>query len=1035
MASDFLTLNFLKLDPENSSKLVEDMDLEHLDLISSITPFETANIDGMLLRSFKSYLHIPSYQDLLKCDIDQAKILSKLIGSDKRDLNENINRLLSIDFRKIFIFNKLNLINICNILIHIFGELKKYKISTFPELEAKIQGIDFSKYNFEKTYLKNEYIENRQKSPHIPRENRLNSVFLSKLTIKELDEDWTEIDDNINYENKYYGKKNGISYIDNKYENYIYSSFLTKDYNYDEEQMYKKLLNKKCFDFNKNNKDDSELPLELILLLYKLKDIKTLIFQIRNADELFIKLATFILINMKWLFNQIEEIKFDINDSELQNRLYLVFNKRVLELYEDYHKPKHFSYYIGNHISRKNNFWVPEGDIIFEKVSFNKNNNPIYNNQPDIRYNTYDNTLCNIYNEYGFITNFKYIRPFAYTMKSIDKLYSFIKNQSMTNGDDNKLEKRPSININNNMKNSIPNAQMNQKNININERTTTDVIKDYMKNNSNYFQLIALYCYFLANISNLKKLSLYFDFSYSLEIQFLFSLSNAIYDHFNFLIFANNINTLTEANFSFNCLDSNSFENILGIIKKNKNLTSLKMSLFSPDIYYSECNLFYMWSEKKLSLNRLFKEQKELLIKTNVDLERNLIYFILHNNKIINNFTTNFRNFFNLLKFEKMDILEEIILRMDIPIPILSSEKYKNIIVKFIINLLITLTIQKNKIKTFKIIAPELPFDARKMPLIHQFFKEIGNEEEHKEKDKEKKDEQENKKNVEEKKNQIIKGDGSIKDKIKVLENSYKASTFNDKNFNKDQNILRAKKLNTNQINDSLYTGQVMNYELNKKFKSKTKKNLSLENISKNTTLEDITLNLKFYNLPEIYNIIDINNHTNIRKINLGFLDQITFTSFIDNYKKNSQNLKSLTSLKISLCSSVISYSNIDKYIIEYINIDTPVLEEKYLFSNLKIETEEKMDELITNVYYIAKVHKLAVQIGNNSDNINLLNKADKKLKNDRDGMYTLRMIMDMPKYKKIRVQNIIDCLASFYSKKENRIIICKENPDENFFE
>ena len=60
-----------------------------------------------------------------------------------------------------------------------------------------------------------------------------------------------------------------------------------------------------------------------------------------------------------------------------------------------------------------------------------------------------------------------------------------------------------------------------------------------------------------------------------------------------------------------------------------------------------------------------------------------------------------------------MDILEEIILRMDIPIPILSSEKYKNIIVKFIINLLITLTIQKNKIKTFKIIAPELSITFR----------------------------------------------------------------------------------------------------------------------------------------------------------------------------------------------------------------------------------------------------------------------------------------------------------------------------------
>ena len=32
-------------------------------------------------------------------------------------------------------------------------------------------------------------------------------------------------------------------------------------------------------------KDDAELPVELIILLYKLKEVKTLIFQIQNANE------------------------------------------------------------------------------------------------------------------------------------------------------------------------------------------------------------------------------------------------------------------------------------------------------------------------------------------------------------------------------------------------------------------------------------------------------------------------------------------------------------------------------------------------------------------------------------------------------------------------------------------------------------------------------------------------------------------------------------------------------------------------------
>lgn len=131
---------------------------------SSISPYETANIDGMLLKSFKSVLHIPTYQDLLKVDIEQAKSLSKLINADKNNIINLINRLLSIDFRGRFIFSQKNLNIICNILIFILGELKKYKISTYVELENKIRVIDFSKYDFNKSYLKEEYVKKEVKA-------------------------------------------------------------------------------------------------------------------------------------------------------------------------------------------------------------------------------------------------------------------------------------------------------------------------------------------------------------------------------------------------------------------------------------------------------------------------------------------------------------------------------------------------------------------------------------------------------------------------------------------------------------------------------------------------------------------------------------------------------------------------------------------------------------------------------------------------------------------------------------------------------
>ena len=281
---------------------------------------------------------------------------------------------------------------------------------------------------------------------------------------------------------------------------------------------------------------------------------------------------------------------------------------------------------------------------------------------------------------------------------------------------------RPSTNT---IRSSNPNIALNNKKEKTTETTTMITIQNFVENYPYSFQLMSLFFYFFQKFENLKKFNIYFDFSHSIEIQHMFKLREGIYDRFHFLTFANHFNSLIEANFSFNSLDSNAFENILGIIKKNEKLASLKMSLFSQEIIYNENNLLYLFSDKNVSLNNIFKEHNKYLLKNNCDMERNIDYFILHYDKILGNFTTNIKNLFNLIKFESIKTLEEIILRFDVPIPILNSEKYIILLVKFILNLLIVISLQKNKVKTFKILAPELPFDAKIMPLIQILFQEL----------------------------------------------------------------------------------------------------------------------------------------------------------------------------------------------------------------------------------------------------------------------------------------------------------------------
>ena len=266
------------------------------------------------------------------------------------------------------------------------------------------------------------------------------------------------------------------------------------------------------------------------------------------------------------------------------------------------------------------------------------------------------------------------------------------------------------------------------------------------------------------------------------------------------------------------------------------------------------------------------------------------------------------------------------------------------------------LTFQDNKVHTLKILAPYLDFNVARFPYIGQFFREICLKDDIQEKkDLQKK---KSKKQKELKEQREIEKELKEKDKELKERNGRKEllEQINNKNGADDTDNNEQKRPTSMSPNKKREeSSKIRKYEeLSIKKRSK---------LNQNTYLENITIHLKINDLPEIFNICLMNNIAGLKSINLGIFDEITFIGFMNSYKKNRNLLTNLTSLKISLGVSVVSYISLEKYILEYININSPALEEKFLFSDLQIILESKMRDLIQLVYVEAVVPKLIIFI------------------------------------------------------------------------
>ena len=978
-----IELNYVKIDSENEIEFLTSNNYatEISLLFETFTRYEEYKIDKKISKDIEK--NIQQDSELLKYNIDFSKKFIKIITSDKRKkLNASVKRILSIDFGNEFIFNYSNIFDVCSIVTLLFTECKKYKITSIDDLKNITKKINLQKYDFYRLYL--DFNKNNKKRNTISNVNK-NSTFLFSKTQE----------NNLNKEHK--------TLETNAMNNLV----LNNELNYLKEEESTKTITKNTFIYPEYNKignkgvdlNKTELPIELLMLLSKLKQVKCLIFQIQNIEKNYIELANFILSNIDWLFIKgIEQIKFDLCNDEIQQGIDKTYDKVTEELYSKNNINKNLFYYNGNYSARRINCWIPECDFFFdEKEKEIRNKECNYRNQftdDSVFINEY---TCNIYNIFGNLMNIKYIpkidfsnfidfnasgklsdsRGLTPSMDSLNSHSTDILNESESIFD---LEIDDFENI-------IKKSMLNENNIQLlNNNEIPFPLVEISEKYNKYFKMVLIYSYYLSRSwRNIISLSLFFhnSFSYEININYKIELNSELT---HFLIFLNKMEFLQEINISFNALDDKSFEYILGLLHKNTLLSKIRISFFTPDLNYYDNSLFNLCASKKIDLNQLFSDYFEKEKKVNKSNERKFNEFIL-DEKLLNPFILNLCNLLNLLKLQLIKSIEELAFRFDIPLPLINDQKYKIVIIKFIMNILIMLTFQYNRTHTFKILAPNLEINGIKMPFIKTFFNEISLSDE------------ENNKNFETKKS---KENGDKKEGIQ--------NNINKQYLQKNSSETAAIRKNSSEKNDNIDSNS--------------------DQLNYNNNLENLVIQLKICFLPEIFNFCKINNLAGLKYINLGNLDEISFKGFVDDYKLNYTKLQSLVTLKINLGFSVLFYDNLEKYIFDFININSKNLQEKLLLSNLIINNEDKMEKLIELVYLKANIEKLVIKI--NYENINLLSKLLTKFtiqyqNKCTKNIYSLMLALNHPKCKKINKKEIITNLCDFIIFSKYRTILCNE--------
>ena len=222
-------------------------------------------------------------------------------------------------------------------------------------------------------------------------------------------------------------------------------------------------------------------------------------------------------------------------------------------------------------------------------------------------------------------------------------------------------------------------------------------------------QMIAVYWYFIAKLDYIK--TFHFIIPINFEEKILLMLKESKIISFDFNIFSDFTNKLSEITLDFNSLDNKIFLQILSFLFSNSQLTKCCLSLFPSEEYFEPRHLYNLFY---LAFKTRFKKKE---IKVNEDMD----VFILR--KLSEFFEINISKLF--CYFINMPKLKEISLVFDMPSILDKVSNYEIVIIKLIINLFMHINNTKYSLRKLTILSDNLNFDNRKYPFLSEFFETI----------------------------------------------------------------------------------------------------------------------------------------------------------------------------------------------------------------------------------------------------------------------------------------------------------------------
>ena len=220
--------------------------------------------------------------------------------------------------------------------------------------------------------------------------------------------------------------------------------------------------------------------------------------------------------------------------------------------------------------------------------------------------------------------------------------------------------------------------------------------------------MIMIYWYFITKSSDLKSFNLTIPINYESKILLMLRESKIIL--FDFNIFNNMSNKLTEVTIDFNSLENKLFQQIVSFLLFNTQLTKCNLCLFPPEEYFEPRHLFNLL---------LTQSSKSKFYKSEIKPGEEIDVFILR--KLSDFFENNINKLF--CYFYQMRKIQDISFIFDIPSIINKVSNYEMIILKFILNIFSLI----NSRPTFRniTILSNLNFDNRKHPFLTEFLENI----------------------------------------------------------------------------------------------------------------------------------------------------------------------------------------------------------------------------------------------------------------------------------------------------------------------